>query len=250
MASRPQDRKASRRGALMVAAKLWKWLKQWTARPRDLESIVMERKRRWEQNWQVESRRPVAQLATTVPLELKDAVRDGWIASGSSVMDIGSGRGQIGAWLAQQGFGVLGADLAESATELARRHFSDVGPHLQFKTMNICLDPPEPDRFDAFVDRGCFHGVPRELKRRYVENVATWAKPGARLLLFHKVDDGGSTDADMGALQQTLERHVRSTFEPYFAIDRACAAAEPLARSAGPIPRKVKPGMVFWMVRR
>jgi len=213
--------------------------------PRDVESIVM-RKRRWERNWEIEGERLVAQLATTVPRELKDAVHDGWIAPRSSVMDVGSGRGQISAWLAQRGFTVLGVDLAESAAKLARLHFS--GPHLQFRTMDICLDPPELSQFDAFVDRGCFHGVPRELKQRYVENVVTWGKPGARLLLFHKVAYNGRSD-DLGALQRRLESTVRTTFGRYFEI-RAAPAAEPLSRSAGPIPRIVKPGMVFWMVRR
>lgn len=226
-------------------SRFWRWRR----RPSGAASKVREKKQRWERNWRVESERPVAQLATTVPKELKEAVEDGWIVPGSSVMDIGSGRGQISAWLAGRGFTVLGADLAEAATQLARRHFSDVGPHLQFRTLDICLDEAEAGRFDAFVDRGCFHGV-RGLRQAYLENVLTWSRPRARLLLFHKVDERDLGEAELSALQQSLERRIRQLFEPAFEIERCAPAAEPLSRSAGPIPRVVKPGMVFWMTRR
>lgn len=208
------------------------------------------KKEKWERSWQVEAERPVEQLATTVPRELEQAVEEGWIPAGSSVMDIGSGRGQISAWLAEQGFTVLGVDLAESATELARRHFSSVGPHLEFRTLDICHDQAEPARFDALVDRGCFHGMRGDLKQRYVLNVRTWSKPGARLLLFHKVTHGDPDGKGPQALQEKLERRIRRLFGPYFEIERASPTAEELARSAGPIPRKTKPGMVFWMTRR
>jgi cyclopropane fatty-acyl-phospholipid synthase-like methyltransferase len=224
------------------------WLRRWRSARSDAARAQFK-KQKWERYWQVESERPVEQLATTVPKELKDAVAEGWIAPGSSVMDIGSGRGQISAWLAERGFAVLGVDIAEAATELARRHFADVGPHLEFRTLNICLDQPEPDRFDAFVDRGCFQGA-RELRRRYLENVLTWSRPGAKLLLFHKVDERDLGQGDLPVLRERLERRMRDLFEPAFAIERSGPTAEPLMRSAGPIPRKVMPGMVFWMTRR
>jgi cyclopropane fatty-acyl-phospholipid synthase-like methyltransferase len=217
-------------------------------RLRSPEAKIREKKDRWERNWRVEGERPVEQLATTVPKELKDAVAEGWIVPGSTVMDIGSGRGQISAWLAERGFTVLGVDLADSATELARHHFSDVGAHLQFRTLDICRDPAEPGRFDAFVDRGCFQGVP--VRARYVENVLTWSKPNARLLLFHRVDVRDVGTAAKETLEKRLEELVRRSFEPHFEIQRAGPTAELMARSAGPIPRIVRPGLVFWMTRR
>jgi cyclopropane fatty-acyl-phospholipid synthase-like methyltransferase len=229
----------------MRVAKRSRW-RRLSRRLQSPQARARGKKERWERRWRAESERPVEQLATDVPKELKDAVEEGWIAPGSSVMDIGSGRGQVSAWLAERGFSVLGVDIAESATELARRHFSDIGPHLEFRTLNICLDEAGAGRFDAFVDRGCFQGN-NELGARYVGKVLTWAKPGARLLLFHRL---GDRKGDLETLQKRVERRVRRTFGPHFEIQRAGPTAEPMSRTDGPIPRAVKPGMVFWMTRR
>jgi 2-polyprenyl-3-methyl-5-hydroxy-6-metoxy-1,4-benzoquinol methylase len=45
-----------------------------------------------------------------IPQEVQDAVDSGWFSPGSSALDIGCGMGEIAAWLAQQGFNVLGID--------------------------------------------------------------------------------------------------------------------------------------------
>src|SRR6185295_3596455 len=153
--------------------------------------------------------------------ELITAVRDGWFVPGSSIMDIGSGRGHISAALARRGFTVLGADLVESATQLARRHFSRIGPNLTFRTLDICMDLPEAGRFDAFLDRGCFHGLSQHasLQQKYLENVFAWGKPGARLLLFHAVGQEGQSDAPLAA-RRMLEADIRRLFEPWFEISK------------------------------
>jgi cyclopropane fatty-acyl-phospholipid synthase-like methyltransferase len=154
-------------------------------------------------------------------------------------MDIGSGRGQISAWLVERGFRVLGADLSEEATKLAKKHFQHMGDSLEFRTLDICRDPPDDSRFDAMFDRGCFHVIPREQRPRYVANVAAWAKGGARFLLLRK----GYSDS------RFIVEH-RKLFDPYFELIRAQPAAEPHRRSAGPIPRVEAPGAAFWMIRR
>jgi cyclopropane fatty-acyl-phospholipid synthase-like methyltransferase len=215
-----------------------------------LRAIAIRRRQKWEREWQVESQRPEAELATAVPTELKQAVQTGWISPGSKLMDIGCGRGQISAWLAQQGFAVLGVDLAQEAIQLARRHFASIGPHLEFRTLDICAEPSEPGRFDALVDRGCFHGLPTPFARRYVRNVAIWAKPGGRLLLFSKVGDDVDGGPDLHSKQQSCEANIRAFFEPVFEITRVTPTTEPLSRSVGPLPRRERPGMVFWMTRR
>lgn len=230
----------------MAGEPWWRRLRRRLQRP---EPKSVKRKRKWEQNWRVESERPIDQLSTIVPEELKDAVAEGWIAPGSKVLDLGSGRGQISAWLAEQGFTVLGVDFVDSATELARRHFAGVGPQLQFRTLDMCAENmEEPGSFDAFVDRGRFQLVVS--RPRYIENVASWSRPDARMLLFHRVDTRDVGEADQETLEQRLEEVVRRSFDPYFEIEKCLPTTVPMARSAGPIPRVTKPGMVFWMTRR
>jgi cyclopropane fatty-acyl-phospholipid synthase-like methyltransferase len=185
----------------------------------------------------VESRRPVSDLSTESSPELVEAVESGWFPPSSSVMDIGSGRGHISAWLAERGFEVMGADFAPEATRLARKHFEGVSDRLTFRTLDICADSPEPARFDALFDRGCYHSIPRETKPRYARNAATWAKEGARFLLLSKV----------ARSESELIEEVRELFGPYFDVVRT----EPtfLTRSTGPIPRIRLPAIAFWMVR-
>jgi len=188
---------------------------------------------RWDQDWELESQRPVSELSTVVPNELVEAVESGWIPPSSSVMDIGSGRGQISAWLAERGFRVLGVDLSAEATALAKLHFHHLGERLEFRTFDICTTPPEPGRFDWLVDRGCFHIIPDPLCPRYVANVAAWAKHGAPFLLFcrsYRVD------------------RVPELFDSYFELIRT----QPIlySRSVGSIPRVTGPGVAFWMIRR
>jgi cyclopropane fatty-acyl-phospholipid synthase-like methyltransferase len=212
---------------------------------------MASRKAKWERLWQVENERPPEELSTVVPRELKESVDSGWLAPGSAVMDIGSGGGQISAWLVAHGFEVVGVDLAGTATELARRRFGHLGPSLEFRTLDICNHTPQSARFDAFVDRGCFHLIGVSHGEAYARNIATWARKGAHFLLFHKVDHEDGSDAAARELDRTaLERRMRRTFEPWFVMDRAVRAVEPMVRSAGPIPRDVRPGMVFWFTRR
>jgi cyclopropane fatty-acyl-phospholipid synthase-like methyltransferase len=210
-----------------------------------------QHKEKWAVLWQAESKRPEEDVVIkAVPTEVETAVEEGWIPAGSSVMDIGSGRGQIAAWLAASGFTVLGVDIAPVATDLARRQFADSGLQLEFRTLDICLDEPEAARFDVFVDQQCFHVLKDDtLEKRYVENVAAWAKPGARLLLFHKTGRDGEKKKKR-KLPAAVEQHVRARFEPEFIIERIAPSAEPLVRATGRIPRRVNPGLVFWMRKR
>jgi SAM-dependent methyltransferase len=190
---------------------------------------------RWDRDWVRETQRPASELSTIVPVELIRLVEEEWFPPGARVLDIGSGRGQISAWLAQQGFRVLGVDLSPEAIRLTRAHFQDFGDRLEFRTIDICGDTPEEARFDALVDRCCFHVVPPLLRPRYIANVAAWAKDGARFLLL---------------CRESQAPPVPRLFEPYFELVRAQPMAGTLRRSAGPIPRWEEPGIEFRMIRR
>jgi SAM-dependent methyltransferase len=187
----------------------------------------------WDRNWKIERERPLSQLSEVVPAELIEAVESGWFPPASSVMDVGSGRGQISAWLADRGFRVLGVDLSEQAIELARLHFGGAGPRPEFRAMDVCRTPPDAARFDCLVDRGCFHIIPHLLSTRYVDNLAGWARPGARLLLFCRPGRVARID---------------ELFGTHFDIVRSAPSA--YVRSVGAIPRTVSPGRAYWMVRR
>lgn len=203
----------------------------------------LERKmhrRKWEHLWHVESRRPHGALATTVPEELAEAVETGWFPSGCRVLDLGSGRGQISAWLAERGFAVVGGDLAGEAVQLARREFGEIPGRLEFRRLDILHDAPDPGSFDALLDRGCLHTIPAEFRRTYARNVAGWCRPGGRLLLLHR------QEGEAGALLDSVRSLLKSDFE----LEHHARTRQDLERSAGPLPRQTAPGMAFWFVRR
>jgi SAM-dependent methyltransferase len=193
------------------------------------------RRERWNATWAVESARPASELSTIVPRELVEAVDSGWFPASSSILDIGSGRGHISAWLAERGFRVLGADLSEEATGLARRHFAHLSDRVEFRTLDMCAAPPQGARFDVLLDRGCFHVIPAALRSRYIANVASAAHGGARFLLLCK-------------LSMVEEAHALCA--PHFEVLRTHATAEPHRRSAGPMPRAEAPAAALWMIRR
>jgi len=190
--------------------------------------------RYWERQWVVERSRDPGVLADAVPDQLKTAVADGCIAPGSQCIDVGTGRGQVAAWLAEQGFDVLAADISEEATRLGSLHFGHLTPRLEFRTLDVSQTTEEMEgRFDFLFDRGCYHVLPVLQREVYLANLTSWARPGAKFLLFSR----RGPDAD-----------VPSLFSPSFEI----VHSEPIlyVRSTGPYPRLRATGTAFRMIRR
>lgn len=200
-----------------------------------LEPLLRGRElQRWEAAWAIERSGPSELLADSVPRLLEEAVATGWIPPGAQALDIGSGRGQVAAWLAERGFPVVAADVSEEATVLARRHYAHLSPRLEFRMLDASIPAEDLEgRFDFLFDRGCYHVLPPPILAGYLSNVAAWARPGARFLLLSR----RGPDAD-------VPRLFGATFE---ILD-----AEPIVyvRSAGPRPRGEAPGTAFRMLRR
>ena len=114
---------------------------------------------------------------------VRSAVGDGWFQPGMRVLDIGCGAGHSAAWLAGQGFEVIGIDFARQAIERARVEYGGT-PGLSFEVVDVVRQGVYVESFDALIDRGCLHCVKRPDRPAYVANVMAWAQPGGRLLLI------------------------------------------------------------------
>ena len=215
----------------------------------DPEQVSAKRRAKWARLWSREAERPEEELSRIVPVELKEAVASGWIPKDVEVLDVGSGRGQISAWLAERGYAVLGAELSQIGTELARKHFGGRFPNLEFEVVDICRDKLTPNRFGAIVDRGCFHGLKGQLREDYVRNIAACAKPGAVFLLMTAVSTG-KDEPDTETAHRRVDEATRAAFESYFIVERSAETRELMMRSVGEFPRTTKPGRAFWMRRR
>lgn len=103
-------------------------------------------------------------------------------------LDIGCGTGTNSVWLAQQGFDVVGIDLAPLAIERAAQRAQAAGVKVQFAAADVLqlpgalpgINPP----FDFFFDRGCYHAVRRTAPDEYAPAVARCLAPGARGLIL------------------------------------------------------------------
>jgi len=146
-----------------------------------------------------------------MPPELLPALHKAGLAAGGRILDIGSGMGDISAWLVESGYRVLGIDKEAAAITVAKRDHPENAnlEHRQFDFLNDDLD--ELGRFDAAVDRGCLHQMDKSVRPDYLASLESTLKPGAVFCLFHRFEE---KDLERGITPD----YVRSLFEPHFEL--------------------------------
>lgn len=99
-------------------------------------------------------------------------------------LEIGCGTGTNSVWLAEQGFEVIGVDVAPLAVEQAKKRASAAGANVRFMVADVfnLLDLDGP--FAFFFDRGCYHAVRREAPTLYAPAVAKQLTPRGRGLIL------------------------------------------------------------------
>jgi cyclopropane fatty-acyl-phospholipid synthase-like methyltransferase len=106
-----------------------------------------------------------------------------------SILDIGCGTGENALLFARRGCRVTGIDFVEEAVNRAKEKAKERGLPATFLVMDALHLKDMPERFDAVIDSGLFHGFNDDDRRRYVEGVATVLKPGGRLFLLCVSDE-------------------------------------------------------------
>lgn len=149
-------------------------------------------------------------------------VRAGAVTSGRA-LEIGAGTGTNARWLAEQGFDVLGVDIAPRAVELARARLTGAAAaRCRFEAADFLGEPPAGP-FALVFDRGCFHVFDEADDRaRFAANVARVLAPGGMWLSLI-----GSTEGpprDVGPPRRSA-RDVVAAIEPVLAIHELAAAA-------------------------
>jgi methyl halide transferase len=94
-------------------------------------------------------------------------------------LELGCGTGSNSVWLAQQGFEVVGLDIAPVALDQARKRARDAGVSIQFLEADVLAPPDLGAPFGFFFDRGCYHAVRRDKPTAYAPAVARLLSPGA-----------------------------------------------------------------------
>jgi len=194
------------------------------------ERNVVDHRALWESRWADRDYDGGWRL-DEMPVELQQAVAEGWFPPRASLLDIGCGDGEVAAWLAGQGYDVLGIDFASAAIAKARTAYGGV-PALAFDVVDISQAPPGRNGFGALFDRGCLHSIPQDLAPEYVRNVAAVAEPDARFLLLHRVG------ARPGLAREDVVARIETLCRDSFDVVRVADAE--MGR---------RPGVACWMIR-
>lgn len=199
----------------------------------------------WERNWKNADFVPSWRV-NQIPPELQEAVKNGWFPPNATLLDIGCGSGELSAWLAKEGFDVLGVDFSASAIKRAQADFGGTSAKLAFVVADMCRDVPCESQFRILFDRGCLHGLPKILYAEYAKTIAAWAMPGAVYLLLCGFNQHTRRSAkDEYKLQKEMESHLHMLFAPFFYVDKMAPTV--LERDVSHEPA---PALAVWMRRR
>jgi len=138
--------------------------------------------RRWEKGWGDPAFAPTWYRDEARSAPLVEAVSSGWFPSGSTVLDVGCGRGENAAWLASQGYLVTGIDVSQAALSHAETSHLTRHQNLRFQRVDVAV-PTKLGTFDIITDIGCFHCLPPALHPYYAANILSWSHQGTRMII-------------------------------------------------------------------
>lgn len=136
-------------------------------------------------------------------------------------LEVGCGTGTNAVWLAQQGFEVLGVDIAPAAVELARARAAKAKAFCRFATVDFLGERLDEPPFDLVYDRGCFHVFDAAAEQRlFAEHVAGLLAPGG--IWVSVIGSTEGSPREMGPPRRSA-RDIVNALEPVLAIHELSA---------------------------
>lgn len=99
-------------------------------------------------------------------------------------LELGCGTGTNSIWLSQQGFEVIGVDVAPLAVGQANKRAQSMGVKVTFVESDVLNLPDLDGPFEFFFDRGCYHAVRRHSAEAYIGAVAQHIVSGGHGLIL------------------------------------------------------------------
>lgn len=101
-------------------------------------------------------------------------------------LDLGCGTGRDAVYLAGRGWTVTGVDGVPKAIDRARRRAQNAGAEVTWVLGDVTAleSLGIGDGYQLVLDRGCFHGLSDEGRRRCAEGITAVTAPGARMLMY------------------------------------------------------------------
>lgn len=145
---------------------------------------------------------------------LVEFVRRHRLVSGKA-LDVGCGTGTNCLWLAEQGFDVLGIDIAPTAIQQAESKAGG-GAAVRFACLDFLKQDVPDGPFDLIFDRGCFHVFDDAVDRGlFAERVARAMAPAGQWVSIIGSTEGPARDH--GPPRRTA-RDVTDAIEPVLAL--------------------------------
>ena len=126
-------------------------------------------------------------------------------------LDLGCGTGTNAITLARHGWQVAGVDFVGSAIRQAKRKARDAGAAVDFRQGDVTRLDGIRGPFDLALDIGCFHSLPTDGRKAYLDNLEHLLAPGGVFLLYTFVQagdapgDAGLTEAEIAAIGERFE---------------------------------------------
>jgi SAM-dependent methyltransferase len=134
--------------------------------------------------------------------------------SPGQALDVGCGTGRDAVYLAGRGWTVTGVDGVPRAIERARHRARDAGAEVNWVVGDVTAlqSLGIGEGYDLVLDRGCFHGLSDEGRRRCAEGISAVAGRGARMLInaFHPRRRGVGP---RGITSEELERYFHDGWQ-------------------------------------
>jgi SAM-dependent methyltransferase len=147
---------------------------------------------------------------------LVQAVKDGVVRPGKA-LEVGCGTGTNAIWMAQQGFDVLGVDVAPLAIEKARAKAKGLA-NVRFEVADFLGGGDVGSGYALAYDRGCFHVFDEaEERARFAQRLSRVLGPGGQWLSLI-----GSTEGpprEFGPPRRSM-RDVTQAVEPFLEFVR------------------------------
>jgi 2-polyprenyl-3-methyl-5-hydroxy-6-metoxy-1,4-benzoquinol methylase len=166
----------------------------------------------WEQLYEQQNVESMPWFNAELDKDVEDAIEKLRVGSGY-VLDIGTGPGTQAVQLARRGFDVTATDISAAAIRLANDKWKGETINVTWKQDDI-LQTGLDKQFDIVLDRGCFHVLPPNRRKDYLDVVAGLLRRDGYLFLkcFSRLQPG-----EQGPYRFTRQQ-IEELFSPQFRI--------------------------------
>jgi SAM-dependent methyltransferase len=150
--------------------------------------------------------------------EIAELIRAGKLRS--EVLDAGCGVGDTTIALAEQGYEVVGVDMAATAIDAATRAASERGlTNAEFICGDITTALGDDSRFATILDCTLFHSLPIEIRDAYLRAVHRAAAPGAPMYMLVFAADALPADSPFPIPNLLTHDELRDAVSKHWLID-------------------------------